>query len=119
VVDVDDEPKDYTLQLVARLHNDKYFVTCMNDFRKDVMILDIPEFDSKYVSFMITGYDHYVKIQLSTRLGHFEHPEKLWTYSAGKRTRESNCKDISNELHWGRRSYPYSSWSGELIPVNE
>jgi len=37
VVDVDDEPKDNTLQLVARLHNDKYFVTCMNDFRKDVM----------------------------------------------------------------------------------
>jgi hypothetical protein len=54
----------------------------MLDLRKDPVILDMPAFDSKYVSLMITGYDHYVNIPMSTRLGDFRKPEKMLIYSA-------------------------------------
>ncbi len=37
----------------------------------------MPAFDSKYVSLMVTGYDHYVNIPMSTRQGDFEKPEKM------------------------------------------
>jgi hypothetical protein len=42
----------------------------------------MPAFDSKYVSLMITGYDHYVNIPMSTRVGDFQKPEKMLIYSA-------------------------------------
>jgi hypothetical protein len=81
VVDVDDEPKDHTLKVIARPNNDTYYITGMIDVRKDAVILDMPAFDSKYVSLMITGYDHYVNIPLSTRQGDFKEPEKMLIYS--------------------------------------
>jgi len=81
VVDVDDEPKDESFQVIARPNNDTYYITGMIDVRKDAVILDIPAFDSKYVSLMITGYDHYVNIPMSTRLGDFQKPEKMLVYS--------------------------------------
>jgi hypothetical protein len=37
----------------------------------------MPAFDSKYVSLMVTGYDHYVNIPLSTRQGNFKKPETM------------------------------------------
>ncbi len=81
VVDVDDEPKDDSFQVIARPNNDTYYITAMIDVRKDAVILDMPAFDSKYVSLMITGYDHYVNIPMSTRQGDFENPEKMLIYS--------------------------------------
>ena len=81
VTDVDDEPKDHTFQVIARPNNDTYYITGMIDVRKDAVILDMPAFDSKYVSLMITGYDHYVNIPMSTRLGDFQKPEKMLVYS--------------------------------------
>jgi hypothetical protein len=42
----------------------------------------MPAFDSKYVSLMITGYDHYVNVPMSTRQGDFGKPEKMLIYSA-------------------------------------
>ena len=81
VVDVDDEPKDDSFQVIARPNNDTYYITGMIDVRKDGVILDMPAFDSKYVSLMITGYDHYVNIPMSTRLGDFQTPEKMLIYS--------------------------------------
>lgn len=81
VTDVDDEPKDDSFQVIARPNNDTYYITGMIDVRKDAVILDMPAFDSKYVSLMITGYDHYVNIPMSTRLGDFEKPEKMLIYS--------------------------------------
>ena len=54
----------------------------MLDLRKDPVILEMPAFDSKYVSLMITGYDHYVNIPMSTRQGDFEKPEQLLIYTA-------------------------------------
>ena len=81
VTDVDDQPKDHTFQVIARPNNDTYYITGMIDVRKDAVILDMPAFDSKYVSLMITGYDHYVNIPMSTRLGDFQKPEKMLIYS--------------------------------------
>ncbi|MBC1262244.1 DUF1254 domain-containing protein [Synechococcus sp. BSF8S] len=69
--DVDTQLKDHTLQLIARPNNDSLYITCMLDLRKEPVILDMPAFDSKYVSLMVTGYDHYVNVPMSTRKGDF------------------------------------------------
>ncbi len=77
IVDVYTVLKDHTLKLIARPNNDSLYITCMIDLRKDPVILDMPAFDSKYVSLMVTGYDHYVNIPMSTRQGDFKKPEKM------------------------------------------
>jgi hypothetical protein len=81
IVDVDTELKDHTLKLIARPNNDSLYITLMLDLRKEPVILDMPAFDSKYVSLMITGYDHYVNIPMSTRQGDFKQPEKMLIFS--------------------------------------
>ena len=79
--DVDTKLKDHTLKLIARPNNDSLYITCMLDLRKEPVILDMPAFDSKYVSLMVTGYDHYVNIPVSTRQGDFKQPEKILFFS--------------------------------------
>jgi hypothetical protein len=79
--DVDTQLKDHTLKLIARPNNDSLYITCMLDLRKEPVILDMPAFDSKYVSLMVTGYDHYVNIPLSTRQGDFKKPVKMLFFS--------------------------------------
>jgi hypothetical protein len=74
--------KDHTLREIARPNNDSLYIICLLDLRKDPVILEMPPFDSKYVSLMITGYDHYVNIPMSTRLGDFQKPEKMLVYTA-------------------------------------
>lgn len=74
--------KDHTMREIARPNNDTLYISCLADLRKDPVILDMPAFDSKYVSLMITGYDHYVNIPMSTRQGDFKKPAKLLVYSA-------------------------------------
>jgi hypothetical protein len=81
-VDADTELKDHTMREIARPNNDTLYISAMLDLRKDPVILDIPAFDSDYVSLMITAYDHYVNVPLSTRQGDFEKPEKMLVYSA-------------------------------------
>ena len=54
--------KDHTMQDIARPNNDTLYIGSMLDLRKDPVILDLPAFDSKYVSLMVTGYDHYVNV---------------------------------------------------------
>jgi hypothetical protein len=54
----------------------------MLDLRHDPAILEMPAFDSKYVSLMVTGYDHYVNIPMASRLGDFNKPERILIYSA-------------------------------------
>jgi len=73
--------KDHTMRDIARPNNDTFYISCMVDVRNDPVILEIPAFDSKYVSLMITGYDHYVNIPMSTRLGDFHEPERILIYS--------------------------------------
>jgi hypothetical protein len=74
--------KDHTMREIARPNNDTLYISCLADLRKDPVILEMPAFDSKYVSLMITGYDHYVNIPMSTRQGDFKKPEKMLIYSA-------------------------------------
>jgi hypothetical protein len=73
----DTELKDHTFNIIARPNNDSFYITCLLDLRKDPVILDMPAFDSKYVSLMVTGYDHYVNIPMSTRQSDFKKPEKM------------------------------------------
>jgi len=74
--------KDHTMREIARPNNDTLYISCLVDLRKDPAILEMPAFDSKYVSLMITGYDHYVNIPMSTRQGDFRKPTKMLLYSA-------------------------------------
>ena len=74
--------KDHTMREIARPNNDTLYISCMLDLRKDPVILEMPAIDSKYVSLMITAYDHYVNIPMATRLGDFRKPEKMLIYSA-------------------------------------
>jgi hypothetical protein len=80
--DADTALKDHTVTEIARPNNDTLYVSCLLDLRKDPVILEMPAFDSKYVSLMITGYDHYVNIPMATRLDDFGKPEKMLIYSA-------------------------------------
>lgn len=69
--------KDHTMREIARPNNDSLCIICMLDLRKDPVILAMPAFDSSYVSLMVTGYDHYVNVPRTTRLGGFQKAEKL------------------------------------------
>lgn len=73
---------DHNVKAIARPNNDSLYITAMLDLRKEPVILDIPAFDSKYVSLMAVAYDHYVNVPLTTRTGDFRKPEKVLFYSA-------------------------------------
>jgi hypothetical protein len=74
--------KDHTMRDIARPNNDTLYIGCMLDLRKDPVILEMPAFDSNYVSLMVTAYDHYVNNPMTTRLGDFRKPEKMLFYTA-------------------------------------
>ena len=78
----DTKLKDHTLKDIARVNNDSLYITCMLDLRHDPVIIEIPSFDSKYVSLEISGYDHFASIPMATRLGDFGKPEKMLVFSA-------------------------------------
>ena len=81
-LDADTELKDHTMREVARPNNDTLYISALLDLRKDPVILEMPSFDSDYVSLMVTGYDHYVNVPMATRLGDFKKPEKMLFYTA-------------------------------------
>ena len=72
---------DHTLQSIARPNNDTLYVFAMIDVRQEPMILEFPSFDSKYISLMVTAYDHYVNIPMSTTRGAFDKPSRILFYS--------------------------------------
>jgi hypothetical protein len=74
--------KDHTMRDIARPNNDTLYVGCMLDLRSEPLIVEMPDFDSDYVSMMVTAYDHYVNVPMATRLGDFNKPEKILFYSA-------------------------------------
>lgn len=80
-METDTQPKDHTLRVIARPNNDTYYITCAVDLWSEPVILDMPAFDSDYASLMITGYDHYVTIPMSTRQGDFRKPQKMLVFS--------------------------------------
>jgi hypothetical protein len=81
-VEADTELKDHTMRDIARPNNDTLYIVALIDLRKDPVILEMPAFDSDYVSLMVTGYDHYVNVPLATRLGDFKKPEKMLFFTA-------------------------------------
>jgi hypothetical protein len=78
----DTQLKDHTMREIARPNNDTLYIGCMLDLRHDPVILEMPAFDSKYVSLMVTAYDHYVNVPMTTRSGDFRKPEKMLFYTA-------------------------------------
>ena len=64
-----------------RPNNDTLYIGAMLDLTREPMILEAPAFDSKYVSLMVTGYDHYVNIPMSTRNGDFDKPARILFYT--------------------------------------
>jgi hypothetical protein len=80
-VDADTNLKDHTMREIARPNNDTLYVSALLDLRKDPVILEMPAFDSDYVSLMVTGYDHYVNVPMATRLDDFKKPEKMLFYT--------------------------------------
>ncbi len=78
----DTKLKDHTMREIARPNNDTLYISALLDLREDPVVLEMPAFDSNYVSLMITAYDHYVNIPMSTRQGDFKKPEKMLIFSA-------------------------------------
>jgi hypothetical protein len=72
---------DHTMKAIARPNNDTLYITAAIDLTREPVILEAPAFDSKYVSLMVTGYDHYVNIPMSTRQGHFSEPSRILFYT--------------------------------------
>ncbi len=72
---------DHTFQAIARPNNDTLYLSAMIDVRQEPMIVEFPSFDSKYVSLMVTAYDHYVNIPMSTTKGDFDKPSRILFYS--------------------------------------
>ena len=73
---------DHTAEFIARPNNDSIYQLAMLDLRKDAVVFEFPAFDSKYVSLMTSGYDHYVEIPLSTVEGNFHKPTTVLFYTA-------------------------------------
>jgi hypothetical protein len=73
---------DHTVQFIARPNNDVLYQLAMLDLRKDAIVFKIPAIDSKFVSMMATGYDHYVNIPASTVDGPFDKPQTILFYTA-------------------------------------
>ena len=75
------ELADHTLQAIARPNNDTLYTIALIDVTEEPVVLEMPAFDSKYVSLMVTGYDHYVNIPMSTTKGDFDKPATILFYS--------------------------------------
>jgi len=72
---------DHTVKAIARPNNDVLYQMAMLDLRKDAAVFQIPAMESKYVSLMATGYDHYVNVPLSTTNGDFKEPITILFYT--------------------------------------
>jgi hypothetical protein len=72
---------DHTLQSIPRPNNDTLYFFAMIDVRQEPMILEFPSFDSDYVSLMVTAFDHYVNVPMSTTQGDFAKPSRILFYS--------------------------------------
>jgi hypothetical protein len=72
---------DHTLQVIPRPNNDTFYLGAMVDVRREPIILEFPSFESKYVSLMVTAYDHYVNVPMATSMGDFDKPSRILFYS--------------------------------------
>ena len=91
-IDADTKLKDHTMREIARPNNDSFYATALLDLQAEPVIMFLPAFDSKYVSLMVTAYDHYVDVPKATRKGDFQQPEKILFYS--DRTEGYNGEEV-------------------------
>ncbi len=75
------ELADHTLQAIARPNNDTLYTIALIDVTEEPVVLEMPAFDSTYISLMVTAYDHYVNIPMSTTKGDFIEPATMLFYS--------------------------------------
>ena len=83
---------DHTVKAIARPNNDVMYQMAMLDLRRDAAVFQIPAMESKYVSLMATGYDHYVNVPLSTTAGDFKVPVTILLYT--QRTENYNGQPV-------------------------
>jgi len=88
---------DHTVKAIARPNNDVLYQMAMVDLRKDAAVFQIPAMESKYVSLMATGYDHYVNVPLSTTNGDFKEPVNILFYT--QRTENYNGEPVEGIDH--------------------
>jgi hypothetical protein len=72
---------DHSVKAIARPNNDVVYQMAMLDLRQNAAIFTFPAMESKYVSLMATGYDHYVNVPLSTTRGDFQKPTTVLFYT--------------------------------------
>jgi hypothetical protein len=91
---------DANLKTIARPNNDTLYQIAMLDLRDEPVILEVPAFDSKFVSLETSAYDHYVGIPMSTRQGDFKKPQVLLFYTARTKgyTRGDQIKGVDRYL---------------------
>lgn len=94
----DTKLKDHTLTDIARPNNDSFYTGIMLDLRKEPFVVNLPKFDSKYVSLMVTAYDHYVHVPKATRLGDFQKAEKILFYSNRTENYKGEAIDGINDI---------------------
>ncbi len=82
---------DHTLQSIARPNNDTLYFAAMVDVRHEHIVLEFPSLDSKYVSLMVTAYDHYVNIPMSTTQGDTSRPASFSTRNGPQATEATLC----------------------------
>lgn len=105
---------DHTMKAIARPNNDTLYINASIDVTKEPVILDIPAFDSIYVSLMVTGYDHYVNIPLSTQNGDFDEPTKILFYS--ERTPDYSGEPVEGVEHIFEATGDYLSAVFRVMP---
>lgn len=84
---------DHTLQAIAQPNNDTLYASAMLDLREEPVILDVPAVDSTYGSLMVTGYDHFVSIPMSKRMGDFSEPSRILIFT--ERTKAYNGEAVA------------------------
>lgn len=72
---------DHSEKFIARPNNDVLYQLAMLDLRKDAIVFEIPAIESRFVSMMATGYDHYVTIPMSTVDSPLDKPMTLLFYT--------------------------------------
>jgi hypothetical protein len=73
--------RHHTMQAIARPNKDTLYIGAAIDVTAGPVVLELPAFDTIYASLMVTGYDHYVNVPLSTQNGDFAEPTNVLFYS--------------------------------------
>jgi hypothetical protein len=105
---------DHTMKAIARPNNDTLYITVAVDVTEEPIIVEIPKFDSVYVSLMVTGYDHYVNVPLSTQKGDFDKPTTVLFYS--ERTPNYDGEAIKGVEHTFKATGDYVSAIFRVMP---